>query len=225
MMATRRDGTTQWSWVLLAGLGLLALPTHAQVRVSLTDLQNQIAASVTCPAALPGQPRFLDKGDGTICDSATGLMWEKKVDCFGRADQGNPHCVANLYTWTQDVSPYSERNGSLYSDFLDNLNGLQSHQPVPGATNSCFVAHCDWRIPTIGELRSILNAAYPGCTANPCIDAIFLPTNTLSFRKYFSSDSFTGAPTYVWAIQFEDGLITNFPKSLPLAARAVRGGR
>ena len=73
----------------LAGPVMVALPAHAQ-RVSLTDLQNQIAASVTCPAALPGQPRFVDKGDGTICDSATGLMWEKKLPC---SDLTNPRCV------------------------------------------------------------------------------------------------------------------------------------
>ena len=79
-----------------AGVCIVVLPAQAQ-RVSLTDLQNQIAASVTCPAALPGQPRFVDKGDGTICDSATGLMWEKKLAC---AEATNPRCVDNLYGWS-----------------------------------------------------------------------------------------------------------------------------
>jgi hypothetical protein len=32
-------------------------------------------------AALPG-PRFIDKGDGTVADTATGLTWLKQADCI-----------------------------------------------------------------------------------------------------------------------------------------------
>ncbi len=38
-------------------------------------------ASLQMGAALPG-PRFVDKGDGTVADTATGLTWLKKADCI-----------------------------------------------------------------------------------------------------------------------------------------------
>ena len=201
----------------VVGLGLGALPAQAQ-RVSLTDLQNQIAASVTCPAALPGQPRFVDKGDGTVCDSATGLMWEKKLAC---AEPSNPRCVDNTYTWS--LLATTEATGTLYSDFLERLNDLRS--PNDGAATPCLAGHCDWRIPTIGELRSILGAASPGCTASPCIDPIFGPTQA---ESYWSSSSWAVELTSAWFLRFSDGITSHgfaYSKSSPLYARAVRGGR
>ena len=206
---------TRW-WVLaVAGLVLGALPAQAQ-RVSLTDLQNQIAASVTCPAALPGQPRFVDKGDGTICDSATGLVWEKKLAC---ADTTNPRCVDNRYTWSAS-SPYMAPTGSLHSDFLARLNYLNG-----GLTfwplSLCFLKHCDWRLPTAEELRSIINVEYPDCTASPCIDPIFGPT----FRGHYWSSSTNGDSQFVTTIDFSIGSLGGAFKGVPLGARAVRGGR
>ena len=38
-------------------------------------------ASLQMGAALPG-PRFVDKGDGTVADTATGLIWLKQADCI-----------------------------------------------------------------------------------------------------------------------------------------------
>ena len=201
-------------WILaIACLG--AIPAQAQ-RLSLTDLQNQIAASITCPAALPGQPRFVDKGDGTICDSTTGLVWEKKLEC---AEPTNPRCVDNRYTWSAS-SPYMAPTGSLHSDFLARLNYLNG-----GTTfwpfSLCFLKHCDWRIPTIEELRSIINFEYPDCTASPCIDPIFGPT----FRGHYWSSSTNGDLQYVTTINFSIGSLGGAFKGVAVGARAVRGGR
>ena len=209
---------TRWSVLAVAGLVLCALPAQAQ-RVSLTDLQNQIAASVTCPAALPGQPRYTDKGDGTICDAATGLMWEKKLDCGG-VILNNPRCVLNVYTWTDPIAPRTEPTGTLFEDFLEQLNDLKLAND--GAATPCFAGHCDWRIPTVAELRSILIAPYPICPADPCIDPIFGPT---SRARYWSSTSFVRIPTAAWTVYFPIGSLDLTFKEASLAARAVRGGR
>ncbi len=214
-MATRLQRTIRLGILALASLG--ALPAHAQ-RISLTDLQNQIAASMTCPAALPGQPRFVDKGDGTICDSATGLMWEKKLAC---AEPANPRCVDNVYSWTNSVPPYAEPLGTLYSEFLEGINDLK--HPNDGAATACFAGHCDWRIPSIGELRSILIAAAPGCPAVPCIDPIFGPTVA---SLYWSSSSSASNSAHAYYVNFLGaGVFVSFNKRDSYFARAVRGGR
>ena len=87
---------------------------------------------------------------------------------------------------------------------------------------TCFANHCDWRIPTVVELKSILLGPYP-CGTSPCIDPTFGPTQASS---YWSSSSLA-APGYAWYVYFNDGNVgsSDFFKDLALYARAVRGGR
>ena len=196
----------------------------------ITALEAQLAASVTCPANTP--TRFTDKadkGDGTICDSQTGLMWEKKTGTVGAVvicgvlpGCPDPHDVNNRYTWTQNVAPFTEPNGTLYTNFLTKLNDLQL--PNDGTTTTCFAGHCDWRVPTIGELRSILQAPAPNCTANPCIAAGF--PGPVQASNYWSSSSVASFPGFAWDVFFGNGDVSFGSKSLGGGhARAVRGGR
>jgi hypothetical protein len=170
------------------------------------------------------QPRFVDNGDFTVTDNQTGLMWEKKFDgsipiICSLGDAACPpdahHEVHNTYTWSAASS--TEPTGTLYSDFLQYLNGLN----FGGA--SCFAGHCDWRIPSIGELRSILPGSYPGC-AFPCTppDPLFGPTQAAS---YWSSSSGAFDANSALFVSFYDGLVSSTNKTVISYARAVRSGR
>jgi hypothetical protein len=167
-----------------------------------------------CKSAVP---RFVDNGDGTVTDNKTGLMWEQKVTC-GSINYANPSCMENLYTWSFGA-PYTEPTGTLYSDFLERLNDLKN--PNDGTTTPCFANHCDWRIPTIGELRSILPAPYPLCGSSLCIDPAFGPTQAY---LYWSSSSLASVPDNAWFVYFFDGFVNKNNKGLAYYARAVRGG-
>jgi hypothetical protein len=174
------------------------------------------------------QPRYVDNGDLTVTDNQTGLMWEKKFDSSVPiiCSLGDPSCPPDLhhrasdnnYTWTA-ASPFTDPTGTLYSDFLQNLNGLDSNG---GA--SCFAGHCDWRIPSVGELRSILPALFPAC-ATPCKPdpTVFGPTGA---GTYWSSSSSAGSVNRVWVVNFFIGDAETVDKQLQgLYARAVRAGR
>ena len=184
-------------------------------------LRDQLAASVICPTNTPA--RFTDKGDGTVCDRDTGLMWEIKtgtlgasVICFSFTACPDTRNVNNSYSWS---STGGDPDGTLYTVFLAQLNDSNS---VDGTTSTCFAGHCDWRIPTISELRSIL--VPPPCTG-PCIAAGF-PGETQA-GGYRSSTTNANVLNGAWSAFFNLGVVSNnaFAKSVFLFARAVRGGR
>lgn len=203
---------------------------NAASRITTLEAQNaaltaQLAASVACPANTP--TRFTDNNDGTVCDSQTGLMWEIKtgavgtpVVCSTSTDCPDPHDVNNRYTWTANVAPFQASTGTLYTNFLERLNDLKT--PNDGTATPCFAGHCDWRIPAVGELRSILDAANPNCAVNPCIAAGF-PGPVQAF--YWTSTSAAGSQTSAWDVQFSNGFVAAADKLGFEGARAVRGGR
>jgi hypothetical protein len=160
------------------------------------------------------QPRYVQNGDATVTDNTTGLVWETKQDC-GAVDLTNPHCVENGYNWG---SPGP--TGTLYTNFLPALNLDVSS----GGSTVCFANHCDWRIPTVVELKSIISAPDPTCTTSPCIDPAFGPTQAF---VYWSSSSEVVIYAFAWGVNFNNGSTVNgVDKSHNLlSARAVRGGR
>ena len=167
-------------------------------------LQKQAAAS-TC-----GDPRFEDNGDGTVTDHLTGLVWEKKTD------DASLHDKDNTYSWS--TSAAGAGNGTAFTTFLATLN-----------TGACFAGNCDWRLPTIAELLSILLPEPYPCTTNPCVDAtVFGPINPFSAYWSASTDSTAASdPTsqaYSWSVFLDSGHVSTQFKAGNGAVRAVRGG-
>ena len=169
-------------------------------------------------AAKPQPPRFVDNGNGTITDKQTGLMWEKKLaadDSQGNCaddSQANRgiHCGNNVYHWSITLS---DPDGSIFTDFLRRINAaLSTSSDGITVADVCFAGHCDWRVPNIAELRTILLAPYP---------PIFLPT---AVDFYWSSSSDATFPASAWGVNFASGDVNVNGKLGPLGVRAVRGG-
>jgi len=159
--------------------------------------------------------RFVDNGDGTVTDNQTSLQWEKKV-----GGSGCRHCVSDAYTLS---STPLLLDGSAYSTFMVPFKGCG-----PGCP--CFAGHCDWRLPTIDELLTIVDVHAPGCGLGtlPCIDRTFGPTEP----GIYWSDTFAGSVpfpvvTFHLYVDFGLGTDTNTVDRQSTEAhfvRAVRGG-
>lgn len=175
------------------------------------------------PTACDG-PRFLDNSDGTVTDQLTGLQWEKKTD------DGSVHDKDNRYSWSTAPDEGEAPDGTAYTDFLATLND----------SSGCFAGRCDWRLPTIYELQTIVPPSV--CTTAPCIDqSVFGPTGSGGgpfdyTLLYWSSTSVIDTPSYAWIVSFTPpaeaifdaapgpDAVESLPKNARGNARAVRGG-
>jgi len=150
-----------------------------------------------------------------VRDNNTGLIWEMKTSKDGVKNYADPHDADNTYTWydpnpaTNGGNAGTAGNGTDTQDFIDALNTAK------------FGGYSDWRMPSIEELRSIVDYSYPG----PIINKNYFP-NTIFFY-YWSSSSEASTSYYAWRMDFHSGTgaacYTDKPTSF--FVRAVRGGQ
>lgn len=144
---------------------------------------------------------FVDNGDGTISDEATGLVWEKLDN-----DPTGMHYAKAPYSWPKAFGKISTLN------------------------ESAFAGHTDWRLPNMRELASlqVLGASgsviapvfrqncTPGCTIATC--------SCTDIFGHWSSTTLPAKTFLAWTVDFSDGGNNPNLKDSGGNVRAVRGG-
>ena len=245
--------STDWGkWETNAGGSCPTTGDEATIQSQLTTNANVTAWK------LSGQPRFTDNGDGTITDNQTGLMWEKQVKLDSTQDYANLEDADNYYQW----AGYCSSNGSKYCQ-PDTAAATTCAAGVAGDPTGCdectggdgtctvggsgatiwdwvnqlntvnFAGHGDWRVPTRGELESMIDLTV---TTPPAVDTSFQgascgasctdvtdPACSCTQSSYYWSVYYAPSPNNAWDVYFGDGGVARTARR-NFYVRAVRGG-
>jgi hypothetical protein len=211
-----------------AGVGLPATCASGDVAVFYNN-------AWICRSALP---RYVANGDGTVTDNQTGLMWQMESSAL----------LNQSYTWTQSTL---FADGSLFNNFLATLNGGEwfspdtalyiisgvgagvSGQQIASATATnvqtpCFASHCDWRLPTRAELRSLVefSEVCPALPGFPCINPVFGATQASVYWSATSDSTyFISGNDKAYCVDFSNGTDCEDFKGVAHYGRAVRTAR
>ncbi|MGB1159217.1 MAG: fibronectin type III domain-containing protein [Porticoccaceae bacterium] len=144
-----------------------------------------------------------------VRDNHTGLIWEVKTR------DNSIHDRNRAYRWGDKTALVTQqaRHYNYWDDLVDDSNG----EPLCGFS--------DWRVPTLVELDSIVDAG----RINPSIDSNYFP-NTIS-DWYWSSSPYVGYvgdnnKKLAWYVDFNDGSYRyDGDRRYDHAVRLVRGGQ
>ena len=164
------------------------------------------------PTPVSTGDRFIDNGDGTVTDTATGLIWLRKADWGGGKPWQNlsTDCSAPDYTCYDDAHT---RAGTL-------MDG------TPGADLTDGSVEGDWRLPTLSELYGQVTGFGGPSAVCGIIDDFYYECFTGVQDWYWTSTSDLTDPSFAWAVIYGHygWLAMNYPKQAELFVWPVRSG-
>ena len=134
---------------------------------------------------------YTDLGNGIVRDNVTGLEWVQDGNLIASRDPSFDN--DGMVTWQHAL------------DYVDLLNDEE------------YLGYDDWRLPTIEELSTLVDAG----RYNPAIDPVF---KTVAF-DYWSSTTDAHSTDIAWDVGFVDGVVSTSGKTSYSYVRAVRGGQ
>ena len=148
-------------------------------------------------------PRFVDKGNGTIKDPLTGLIWLKNANCPGVARQ-----------WQQALD-----------DILSlNTTGKMNNIDCRDASGWRGSHRKDWRLPNIRELHSLVDFAFVGPAISNATGTGQGSSNDpfSNFQIPYWSATTVANSSYAWRVFFGHGIVDGDDKSTFYFVLAVR---
>lgn len=192
------------SWVVVLGLTKkFPAPKPAAIQASTKPLiPKQVSAAPKKIQATPSHKtpiithklvanRYADQGDNTILDTKTGLHWMRFS--LGQTWNGKANLTeAKRYTWQEAIDA---------AEAFNQAGGFAGYQ--------------DWRVPTIDELKTIVER-----NKKPAINHAMFPATPLSL--FWSCTSAINVNHSAWAVYFYGGSAYWYGKTSYYFVRLVR---
>lgn len=172
----------------------LGMCTVASILIATAMSFSPVSNAQTCTAGVrasnPTDVYVIDAVNGTVTDTRTGLMWDRCPRGQSGAACGTG--TATAVTWAQALD-------------------------VP-ATLGSYKGFSDWRLPSIKELRSLVEE----CRLNPSINEFAFPATSGSF--FWSGSPYVGGVASAWFVGFSSGFAAVGSRGGTLRVRLVRAG-
>jgi hypothetical protein len=152
---------------------------------------GEVAGTGTCPADPVLGTATTDWG--CTLDKVTGLIWEIKTDTGLRG--------------------YKKTYTNLSNGASTDASGF-----VAAVNTKGLCGAADWRLPTVGELQSIVNYG-----AGAKADVNWFPLTRKTW--YWTSDIYAGNASYAWLVNFGNGDVNYGYRGNSSAVRLVRAGQ
>ena len=186
------------SWVVVLGLTNKFPPQKPAVNnaqpVPITPPAQPQPASPQKKIIVPKKlfaNRYADQQDGTVVDTKTALHWMQFA--LGQAWNGKTNIAeAKRYTWQEALNA---------ADAFNQTGGFAGYQ--------------DWRVPTIDELKTIVEKG-----KKPAINHSMFPATPLSL--FWSSTTAPSLNQSAWAVYFYGGSAYWYGKTSYYFVRLVR---
>ena len=156
-----------------------------------------------------------------VRDNHTGLIWEEKSDDGGLRDKDNTYTWYNTDSTTNGGNAGTQNGGICTGGIFCDTVGYVT---AVNATGLCGAS--DWRLPTRGELTSIVDNGifFPAATID---GTYFRNTNANNYGNlsFWSSSPYVKGSDSAWSVDFADGSVIYYNKSRSDYLRLVRGGQ
>lgn len=208
---------------------------------------------ISCTPYMEPKTWYVDNGNNTIYDKSTNLTWMK---CSMSKSPGMPLTGSDCNTGEIGVFKYcgendNDCNGGAVDDSYGSLITTGFSNTYPGSYGSIysilsnehytafkacndansipsggFTGKTGWRIPTVNELRTLLDLSGQNYSSTGAlINGTFFP-NTNSTGFYWSSTAYapTLQATKAWAVSFGSSNTSILSKTFLSHVRCVRSG-